>query len=176
MNTTILLNSGNYFDFSDIENQTLDVHDIAHGLSMTCRFGGHCNKFYSVAEHSVWVSRLVPPEYAMIGLLHDASESVLGDMPKPLKNIMPEYSLMEEKLEITIARQYNIQFPYPPEIKQEDIKMLITEQSQLFSGHIPKTGVFEKALPYDFRLLCLTPEQAYIKFMERYRQLKLDGF
>jgi len=175
MNTTILLNSGNYFDFSDIENQNLDIHDIAHALSMTCRFGGQCNKFYSVAEHSVWVSRLVPPEYAMIGLLHDASEAVLGDMPKPLKNIMSEYAEMEKKLEINIARQYNIQFPYPSEIKQIDIQMLITEQSQLFSGHIPKTGVFEKAEPLPIKIECFTPEQAYIRFSKRYNQLKMDG-
>jgi len=168
-NATILLYSGRYFDFENLDNEVLTIEDIAHGLAMTCRFGGHCNRFYSVAEHCWWVSYLVPPEMALEGLLHDGTESVLGDIPKPLKRIMPQYQEMEEKLEINVAKQYGIQFPYPPQIKECDIRMLITEQKQLFTRE--DTKVFFKAEPYDIKLACWTPEVATKFYISRFENL-----
>ena len=165
-NTTILLHSGRYFDFENLDNEILSFEDIAYGLAMTCRFGGHCNRFYSVAEHCWWVSHLVPPEMALEGLLHDASESVLGDIPKPLKRIMPQYNEMEGQLEANIAKQYGIRFPYPPDIKVADSRMLVTEQEQLFDRK--DTRVFFAAEPFDIKLFCWTPEEAKCNFLSRF--------
>ena len=61
------------------------AEDIARGLSLTCRFAGQCQHFYSVAEHSINVMRLVPQEHKLCALLHDAPEAYLGDMSRPLK-------------------------------------------------------------------------------------------
>lgn len=79
----------------DPESVTLE--DVAHSLSLVCRFQGHCSLFYSVAEHSVHVARLCwrwgegleNPErarLALLGLLHDAGEAYLADVSRPVKS------------------------------------------------------------------------------------------
>jgi len=66
----------------------IDIEDIAHGLSHTCRFAGHVPLYYSVAQHSLLVSELLDERTAMWGLLHDASEAYLHDLTRPLKRVM----------------------------------------------------------------------------------------
>ena len=69
----------------------VDVRDIAHALSLKCRFGGHCRVFYSVAEHSVRVSRVLEAkgrELAVWGLMHDAGEAYLPDVGRPVKSFL----------------------------------------------------------------------------------------
>ena len=61
MQPTILTAAGRYFDFLAPERSVIGIDEIAHALSNICRFTGHTRDFYSVAEHSVHVSRLVPP-------------------------------------------------------------------------------------------------------------------
>lgn len=164
----LLLHSGNYFDFKNLDKEILSIKDIAHGLSMTCRFGGHSSDFYSVAEHCWWVSMMVHPEMALEGLLHDASESVLGDIPKPLKRIMPQYNEMEQKLEENIARQYGIRFPYPPEIKETDSRMLVTELEQLFKVK----DMFYAESYKTVQLYLWNPYEAEERFLARFYYLK----
>lgn len=65
------------------------VTDIAHALGHLNRFSGNLPIPYSVAQHSVIVSRMVPAEMALAALLHDAHESVTNDVPAPVKNVLP---------------------------------------------------------------------------------------
>ena len=77
--------SGLHFDYRDIMRNEVKIEDIAHALSHLCRFGGHVPRFYSVAQHSVIVSHLVPPEHALGALLHDATEAFVQDVVRPVK-------------------------------------------------------------------------------------------
>ena len=83
------------FYFLKPRQEDIDIRDIAQSLARTCRFGGHGEFFYSVAEHSIYVTRILEKQGANIltqlaGLLHDAEEAYLPDIPSPIKYHMPE--------------------------------------------------------------------------------------
>lgn len=90
--------SGRYVDPLNLDPTQIDIIDIAHALSNQCRFGGHTQTFYSVAEHSVMVSvhPSIPDELRLAALLHDASEAYLVDIPTPIKHRLPQYMAAEE--------------------------------------------------------------------------------
>jgi len=77
--------TGKKFHYLDPQPDEIDITDIAHALSLTCRFSGHCKEFYSVAEHSIRVADAVPMELRLQALLHDAAEAYITDIPRPIK-------------------------------------------------------------------------------------------
>lgn len=171
---------GNWFHtFSGIQFYPLDprpedinIEDIAKGLSNTCRFNGHVIKFYSVAQHSVLVSRIVPDEYALEGLLHDGSESYLGDMVRPLKYSLPEYRIIEDKVEECIANKYGLIHPWPECVKEADNILLMTERRDLMNA-IGDWRVY--AEPMDQKIEAWDPERSYEEFMTRFKELWQPG-
>lgn len=104
------------------------VKDIAHSLSMQCRFGGHCFNFYSVAEHSINVAKLLPAMYKREALLHDAGEAYTTDLPTPIKNMVPEFSKIEEVFLKKIGLKFEVDLcNLHPLVKQADYLMLRKE-------------------------------------------------
>lgn len=168
---TILLYSGSYFDFLDPASSEITIEDIAQGLSQICRFAAQCQRFYSVAEHCLHVSWLVPPEHAYAALMHDAAEAVVGDVSKPLKDLIPEYRVIEKHVEAAIFARFGVPTPLPPCIKEADIVMLATEQREVMRNN-DGWDYTRGRTPLDMRLPCWSPEEAKAHFLERYATLR----
>lgn len=106
------------------------IDDIAHALSMLCRFGGHCLRFYSVAEHSVLLSRAAAPEHKLWALLHDASEAYLVDVPRPLKPFLAGYKEAEDKIMRAVCERFGLGSDMPKPVKECDGRILFDERTQ----------------------------------------------
>jgi hypothetical protein len=130
--------TGKCFDIKILDPESICIEDIAHALAYTPRFGGHLEGFYSVAQHSYYVCQeLTGTGYELEGLLHDASEAYLGDMPSPFKKLMPCYKDLEHDVSVAIAKKFNIQYPYPKELKQADRWLLSYEWDGFVMGIKP---------------------------------------
>lgn len=118
------------------------LEDIAQGLSLTCRYAGQCEFFYSVALHSVHVSdelmeRGHGPKVQMHGLLHDAPEAYLSDIPGPVKAHLPEYRQMEESILKAVWKAFGLETPDEDEwkvVKKADEELLNYEAEFLLSA------------------------------------------
>lgn len=136
--TSILLSSGDTFDYAHPERCRFYITDIARGLSNTCRFTGQGRQFYSVAQHSCYVSWELSSqsgELALWGLLHDASEAFMCDIPTPLKHgpWMRGYRRLERKTMAGIARAYSLTPRIePPAVRRADREMYDFERELLF--------------------------------------------
>lgn len=111
--------------------EDIDPRDIAHALSLTCRYGGHVDRFYSVAEHCELMSRAVSPENALWALLHDATEAYVGDVIRPLKRSMPEYRATEDQLMLVMCERFGLKPGMPEEVALADSRILLDERAAL---------------------------------------------
>ncbi len=100
--------SGKHFYYDKINKDDIVINDIAVSLSNMCRFAGHLSHFYSVAQHAVLCSQLVPQEFAFEALMHDATEAYCQDIPAPLKRLLPDYKRMEEKIDTVIREKIRV--------------------------------------------------------------------
>jgi len=150
--------------------QDLDIRDVAHSLSMQCRFNGHCRAFYCVAQHCELVSRILPPQKALWGLLHDAAEAYLSDLPRPVKQQLPMFEQAEERLLEVIARHFGLVWPMPEAVKRADDILLMTELRDLMEP-VPEPWRID-AKPLDERIEPVSPGRAETMFLERFEQLR----
>jgi len=168
------------FDESTWENISID--DIAHALSMMCRFTGHTERFYSVAEHSLAVSYLLAShsrEVQLQGLLHDAAEAYLVDVARPVKHhpAMEEYRKAERNLQSAIFRKYSLR-PTAGSlraIEKADQMMFLIEANKAMGW----PSVFEQAgcdisevSAFPFELSFMEPKKAEMMFLDRFWKLK----
>ena len=133
MSPTIVTHSGKYFNFLEPIPDMICIEDIAHALSHLCRFTGHTAQFYSVAQHSVLVSEILPPNLQLAGLLHDATEAYIGDVSRPLKMLLPQYREIEHRVWLAIAAKFDLPVDLPKPIKDADNTLLLTEKRDLLA-------------------------------------------
>lgn len=165
--------TGKRFYPLDPRPEDIDINDIIHALSQLCRFAGHCSSFYSVAQHCVLVSLMCPEEDALWGLLHDASEAYLIDVPSPLKKC-PEFAFYREaeaKLMAVICDTFKLGRDEPPSVKLADKRILATEARDLTMTE--GRGWTTEAEPYDFHIKPWTPEYARVRYISRLHELML---
>lgn len=138
------------------------IEDIAHALAVMPRFCGHTNKIYTVAEHSIRVAGLLPPELQMAGLLHDASEAYMCDIPTPIKILLPDYYTVENGLMHAIARKFGFEWPLHPEVVKADKTLLEMEWDVLMDTD---TGNFEWGNLHGKRA-----SRMFLKYFDNYSQ------
>lgn len=160
---TILTLSGHYLNVFDPDPDHICIEDIAHGLSHVPRFAGQTYKFYSVAQHSINVSQRVDLAVKMEGLLHDASEAYLMDIPKPIKKHLPDYIALEDKLMKAIADKFGFPHPTSPEVKEADKLELEFEHQNLRTNKVQRWS------------RCLEPEAAKAIFLRRYELIRKEA-
>jgi hypothetical protein len=154
----------------------IDPVDIAHALSLICRYGGHTTRFYSVAEHCVLMSHAVAPEHALWALLHDATEAYVGDMVRPLKYHMPAYQEAEERVLRAIEVRFGLRHPdeiptgIPAAVKEADNRILLDERAALL-GPAPERWAAEHLQPLGVRIRGHVPAMAKIMYADRLREL-----
>ncbi|MGE0450874.1 MAG: phosphohydrolase [Vicinamibacterales bacterium] len=158
--------------FFPLEPRVEDVRigDIAHALAQLCRFAGQCRAFYSVAQHSVLVSRFCPPEHALWGLLHDASEAYLCDITSPVKGApaLEGYRAIERGVQAAIATRFGLPIEEPAAVKDADQVLLRTEQRDLL---LMPAGWYADRVAFLYRLVPLSCERAEQQFLERFEEL-----
>lgn len=161
--------SGIQFWPLDPHKDEIYIRDIAHSLSHICRYGGHCNRFYSVAEHSVLMASKASRKNAMWALLHDATEAYLMDLPRPIKPFLPGYAEAEEKLMKCIADAFALDYNMPDEVRDLDDRIIRDEMEQNMC-YVPDK--YMEIEPLNIRLEYLNPEQAKAAFMREYIQIE----
>jgi hypothetical protein len=167
----IMLRSGAWFDFLAPSSSAFTIEDIAHGLANICRYSGQCARFYSVAEHSLFVSS-VASEYELEALMHDAAEAFLGDITRPLKQLLPEFKRIEAEVECVILERIGLSAPLPPVIKEADLRVLAAEQLQIMP---PGTADWAHDLgvrPAAITVEHLDPVEAERRFLAAYHFLR----
>lgn len=166
-------NSGKKFEFNNIKEDAIVIEDIAEQISKLCRFNGACRGFYSVAEHSVILSKCVPVEYQLHALLHDATEAYVGDVISPVKREFTSIKEYENKLLPIIFNALGVKYDHMlmDMVHYADIKLLVTEKRQIMPNRY-SYGDMEDHESYKIKVQGLNWQNAKQEFLDRWEQLK----
>lgn len=170
----------------DPRPEDVSVEDIAHALSLQCRFGGHCLRFYSVAEHSVHLARWALAHgagsasdrlaLALWLLLHDGGEAYVSDMVRPLKRHMPEFRQIEDGVTWAIYERFELDPAMEPrEVKQLDNRILMDERAQVMRPTGDDWHFGGETEPLGVTLEFWSPERAEEEFLATFHALATGG-
>jgi uncharacterized protein len=178
MNFWVQTYTGKAFSLTDIKVEQIDILDIAHSLSNQCRYNGHCQRFYSVAEHCIemsWMDKIDP----LVGLLHDAAEAYVGDIVSPLKRILKggfqpsSLKLIEDSLNRKIEKKFGLPWNIidSNQVNYADRILCATEKRDIL-GLCEKEWEIELPPPLEKRIVpVLIPPLIELNFLDRFRKL-----
>jgi hypothetical protein len=168
--------SGVMLDLTDPRPEQICLEDVAHHLARVCRFGGAVDGYYSVASHSVYVSRNLPSAYARAGLLHDATEAFLGDVVSGLKRLLPTYRDLEDVWAGCIEARFDVRFRRCPVVKDGDLRARLSECRDLFVGYPRELllGGEGDRQPYAEVCRVLPPDEAEWEFLAEAQRLGIE--
>ena len=169
--------TGRQFFPLDIRAEDLVIEDIAHALGQLCRYNGHTNDFYSVAEHCVLMTRHAmnlgwPRATLRAVLMHDAAEAYIGDYPQAVKRVILGIKELEGRIEAVLAEKFDLDQSEETkaQIKELDRRIVLNERLALMPGVHPwMADAYE---PLDVIILCWSPRKATQRFMQTYRYVK----
>lgn len=162
---------GNRFYPLECRITKIDIEDIANGLAYQCRFNGQTNRFFSVAEHSLIVSALVPDELKFAALMHDAGEAYLGDWVKPIKILFPELNALEEGVTNLIVEEFGLDFSNYAPIKRADNISLATEKRDLMPNSTEDWSYLDGVPALARPLNPMDAATAKVLFLQEYHRL-----
>lgn len=131
--------TGRRLDLSNPDPSDIVIEDIAHGLAKQCRYAGQPFCHYSVAEHSVRMARVAPPEFKWDALMHDSAEYGFVDLPRPVKylgGIREIYEKLESNFYAKIANKFNLHRVMPPIVKELDDAIIDQELERIFVRNV----------------------------------------
>ncbi len=173
----------------DPRPEEVHIDVVAHHLATRCRYNGAVQHpifrsriFYSVAEHSVLVSRYIEevlkqPEYALEGLLHDGSEAYNGDLIRPLKYdelFREPFKVVEERNERAGAERFGLVYPYPKAVKLADEAVTNAEVAQIIvkaPGEDWSSKLHDDSHMAPYQIEMMDPFLAKQFFLLRYEEL-----
>lgn len=177
---TIKVVAGHYMDLATPQSDQIEIESIAGALSKICRFGGHCPQFYSVAEHCIHAVNQAcldgfTGDILKAILLHDATEAYLGDIVRPLKKLLPDYAVFEERMEKAIEQRFGVDFTkHADVIKKYDRLMLKSEKIFMWPWDREEWEGFGEVETREVLLQLWSPEAADEMFLGMARALRVE--
>lgn len=180
MSNHITTFTGKHFDPMNPDPSAILVEDIAHALSLLCRGNGHVKTFWSVGEHCILcakeaAARGLPGRMVLACLLHDASECYLSDVPRPIKQNLPQYSVTEDRILDLVYEKFLGSVLTEEEqklLKQIDDDMLWFDMDTLIEkqpGEMPEVQIRPDYTVRPFEAV----EREYLELFYRYYSLSL---
>lgn len=175
--------TGTAFDLANPRAPDIHLEDVAHALSMLCRFTGHVRWHYSVAQHAVLVAEIVEataPEFAFEALHHDDGEAYYGDRSTPLKEAQAYHAnatregvdYVEAGVDAAVSARFSLR--WTPEcrrvVKAADLIALVTERRDLL-GECPREWFPGAPAPLDRQVQRLDPATAEIFYLHTHARL-----
>jgi len=165
--------TGRKLFYDNIQQESISMIDIAHSLSQICRFTGHTREFYSVAQHSVLVADAQTTlAEKRAGLLHDATEAYVNDLPSPLKACtdLGDYKNLENRIHDVINDKYDVNNGMTPNIKKADLQALFTEKRDVLNNP-SHWGWGDEIERFKETIIPLPPKEAKELFIQRFIEL-----